>query len=101
MRRYCLTSMDARTCAPILDRRVALCRDARSVRPSPLDRRVTLCRDARSVRPSPLKVTALKLKDNGLYVSSFDNGRPPVRRFRASLLPSPPHFHYPYDLLHF
>ncbi len=81
MRRYCLTSMDARTCAPILDRRVAL------------------CRDARSVRPSPLKDTALKLKDNGLYVSSFDNGR--SSRASLQIVTRPPHFHYPYDLLHF
>ena len=85
MRRYCLTSMDARTCAPILDRRV------------------TLCRDARSVRPSPLKVTALKLKDNGLYVSSFDNVTTDALPLDASERPYflPPHFHYPYDLLHF
>ena len=60
MRRYCLTSMDA------------------PLRASTLDRRVTLCRDARSVRP--------------LYQSETSV---PTNRYTS------PHFHYPYDLLHF
>ena len=82
------TSRTRHVDATIKARRVALCRDARSVRPLSNDGTCNGCRDARSVRPSPLKPTVAVTFDTTDVLPLNTSERPYNRYLSDSSDPS-------------